>query len=89
MKGTLSKVFLVRHGETAWSISRQATGRTDIPLTKRGEQDAQKLGTQLQGLNLAQVFTSPLQRARQTAALAGFGGFPPPDPHPTGGDYGA
>jgi broad specificity phosphatase PhoE len=89
MKGTLSKVFLVRHGETAWSISRQATGRTDIPLTKRGEQDAQKLGTQLQGLNLAQVFTSPLQRARQTAALAGFGECAQPDPDLTEWDYGA
>jgi broad specificity phosphatase PhoE len=69
MKGTLSKVFLVRHGETAWSSSRHTTGRTDIPLTNRGEQDAQKRGTQLHGVNFAQVLTSPLQRARQTSAL--------------------
>ena len=89
MSSTLSKVYLVRHGETAWSISRQATGRTDIPLTNRGERDAQELGTQLQGLNFAQVLTSPLQRARQTAALAGFGGRALPDPDLTEWDYGA
>ena len=73
MNAVLPQVYLVRHGETAWSISGQHTGRTDLALTERGEQAAQALRARLQGLHFAQVFTSPLQRARQTAELAGFG----------------
>jgi broad specificity phosphatase PhoE len=72
MSGALPQVYLVRHGETAWTISGQHTGRTDIPLTDQGERDAQKLGARLKGLNFAQVLSSPLQRARRTAELAGF-----------------
>ena len=49
--GELPQVYLVRHGETAWSLSRQATGRTDIPLTERGEQTAQELRDRLMGLS--------------------------------------
>ena len=89
MSGALPQVYLVRHGETAWSISGQHTGRTDIPLTERGEQDAQELGTRLKGLNFAKVFTSPLQRARQTSELAGFGASAEFDPDLMEWDYGA
>jgi probable phosphoglycerate mutase len=73
MNDVLPKVYLVRHGETAWTISGQHTGRTDIPLTERGERDAQALNGRLQGMRFAEVLTSPLQRARRTAELAGFG----------------
>lgn len=68
----LPKVFLVLHGETAWSLNRRATGRADIPLTNRGQRDAQELGTLLQGLSFVQVLTSPLRRAGRTAIFAGF-----------------
>ncbi len=66
----LQRIFLVRHGETAWSLSGQHTGRTDIPLTKKGEADARKLNERLRSTVFKRVFVSPLQRARQTAALA-------------------
>ncbi len=69
----LPKVYLVRHGETAWSIRGQHTGRTDIPLTLQGEQAAQELGVRLKEVRVAKVFTSPLLRARRTGELAGFG----------------
>lgn len=85
----LPKVHLVRHGETAWSFSGKATGRTDIPLTKRGERDARGLGTLLQGRSFPQVLTSPLQRAQRTAVLAGFGDRAQHDPDLMEWDYGA
>jgi broad specificity phosphatase PhoE len=66
------RVYLVRHGETAWSLSRQHTGRTDIPLTERGEREARALTARLQGVPFAKVLSSPLMRARRTAELAGF-----------------
>ncbi len=66
-------IYLARHGETAWSISGQHTGLTDLPLTRRGECNARRLGERLKGLEFARVFTSPLQRARKTCDLAGFG----------------
>ena len=72
MNSTLPQVFLVRHGETAWTITGQHTGHADIPLTEQGERDAEKLKGRLAGLDFAQVLTSPLQRARRTAELAGF-----------------
>src|SRR5262249_49047075 len=72
MSDRLPQVYLARHGETAWTLSGQHTGRTDLPLTKRGEQDACRLGERLKGLSFAGVFTSSLQRARRTGALAGF-----------------
>src|SRR5579862_3930696 len=72
MATTLPEVYLVRHGETAWSLSGQHTGSTDIPLTPRGESDARRLADRLAGLTFASVFTSPLQRARRTCELAGF-----------------
>jgi len=73
MSGTLPTVYLARHGETAWSISGQHTGLTDLPLTSRGERNARRLGERLKGLGFAKVLTSPLQRAARTCELAGFG----------------
>ena len=72
MNKALQMTFLARHGETAWTITGQHTGRTDLPLTERGESNALRLGERLGGLTFAQVFTSPLQRAMRTCALAGF-----------------
>jgi probable phosphoglycerate mutase len=73
MSQPLPTVFLARHGETAWSLSLQHTGLTDLPLTERGERNARALGNRLQNSNFVRVFTSPLQRARKTCELAGFG----------------
>lgn len=87
--GVLPQLHLVRHGETAWSLTGQATGRSDITLTTRGERDAQKLGGLLKGQTFLKVLTSPLQRARQTAVLAGFGDRAEPDPDLMEWDYGA
>jgi probable phosphoglycerate mutase len=69
----LPLVYLARHGETAWSLSGQHTGLTDLPLTERGERNARRLGERLRGLTFARVLTSPLQRAKRTCELAGFG----------------
>jgi|SRR5262245_5796565 len=73
MSDTLPALYLARHGETAWTLSGQHTGLTDVPLTERGEQDARRLGERLRGLSFARVLTSPLQRASRTCDLAGFG----------------
>ncbi len=67
-------VFLARHGETAWSLSGQHTGLTDLPLTARGEANARTLAAPLAGVKFALVLTSPLIRAARTCELAGFGG---------------
>jgi broad specificity phosphatase PhoE len=72
MTEALPVVYLARHGETAWSVSGQHTGLTDLPLTQRGERNARQLGERLRGLAFAKVFTSPLQRAVRTCELAGF-----------------
>src|SRR5208283_2512710 len=69
---TLPVCYLARHGETAWSLTGQHTGRADIPLTERGEREARSLGERLRGRTFAKVFTGPLQRAARTCALAGF-----------------
>jgi broad specificity phosphatase PhoE len=74
MSGSLPIVYLARHGETAWSLTGQHTGLTDLPLTERGERNARRLGDRLSGLTFAKVFTSPLKRALGTCELAGFGG---------------
>jgi probable phosphoglycerate mutase len=68
----LPEVYLARHGETAWSLSHQHTGLSDIPLTERGERNARRLGGRLCGMKFSQVFTSPLIRAQRTCELAGF-----------------
>lgn len=64
--------MLLRHGETEWSLSGQHTGRTDIPLTPRGEQVARAAGSALAEFRFVLALTSPLQRARRTAELAGL-----------------
>ena len=73
MSDALPVVYLARHGETAWTISHQHTGMTDLPLTAQGEAEAVRLGDRLEGLAFAAVLTSPLQRAVRTCELAGFG----------------
>lgn len=69
----LSHLYLIRHGETAWSLSGQHTSYSDIPLTEKGEADARHLAQRLGSVRFNQVFTSPRLRARQTCELAGFG----------------
>jgi broad specificity phosphatase PhoE len=69
----LPVTHIARHGETAWTVTGQHTGLTDLPLTPQGERNARALADRLTGLSFAKVFTSPLQRARKTCALAGFG----------------
>jgi broad specificity phosphatase PhoE len=66
-------VYLARHGETAWSLTGQHTGLTDLPLTDRGDRNAKQLGKRLKGIPFVKVYTSPLQRALRTCQLAGFG----------------
>ena len=73
MSTALPVVYLARHGETAWTVSHQHTGLTDLPLTAQGELEAARLGDRLKGLTFARVLTSPLQRAVRTCELAGFG----------------
>lgn len=67
------EVVLVRHGETAWSRSGKHTGRTDIPLTARGREEARAVGVELRGRRFALVLTSPLRRAEETCRLTGLG----------------
>ena len=69
----LPVIYIARHGETAWTLTGQHTGLTDLPLTPQGERNARALADRLTGLKFAKVFTSPLQRASKTCALAGFG----------------
>ena len=66
-------LFVIRHGETAWSLSGQHTSTTDIPLTDNGRRLAERLRPVLAKEVLARVFVSPLQRARETCELAGLG----------------
>src|SRR6266480_4573818 len=89
MNQVLPVVYLARHGETAWSLSGQHTGLTDLPLTERGEHNARRLGERLEGMTFARVFTSPLQRARRTCELAGFGGVAAVDLDLVEWNYGA
>jgi len=73
MSEILPVVYLVRHGETAWSLKGQHTGLTNLPLTERGKRNARRLGERMAGLAFAKVLTSPLQRAARTCEPAGFG----------------
>jgi probable phosphoglycerate mutase len=73
MHASLPVVYAARHGETAWSLSGQHTGLTDLPLTERGERNARRLAERLRGLCFAKVLASPLARAARTCQLAGFG----------------
>ena len=79
---------MIRHGETAWTESRQHTGLTDIPLTERGEHQARRFGEHLRGRIFSHIFTSPLQRARRTCDLAGFGAAAQIDPNLVEWNYG-
>jgi probable phosphoglycerate mutase len=88
MSAELQIVYLARHGETAWSLTGQHTGLTDLPLTARGERNARQLGERLRGLTFASVYTSPLQRAARTCELAGFGAVAAVDPDLVEWDYG-
>ena len=88
MSESLPVVYLARHGETEWSLSGQHTGLTDLPLTERGERNARRLGERLKGMSFAEVFTSPLQRARRTCELAGFGDRAEIDPDLVEWNYG-
>jgi len=85
---TLPITYLARHGETAWSLSGRHTGLTDVPLTARGETNARRLGERLRHLELAGVWTSPLQRAATTCELAGFAAMAQRDPDLVEWDYG-
>ena len=80
--------YLARHGETAWTLSGQYTGLTDLPLTERGERNARRLEERLRGLSFTKVFTSPLQRGRRTCELAGFGAVAEIDPDLVEWNYG-
>ena len=88
MNENLFAIYLARHGETAWSLSGQHTGLTDLPLTERGEANARQLGKRLAGLTFAKVFASPLQRAARTCELAGFGAVAEKDRDLVEWDYG-
>jgi len=88
MSDKLPAFYLARHGETAWSLSGQHTGLTDLPLTEHGERNARQLGERLRGLKFARVFTSPLQRAKKTCELSGFGKVAEVDPDLLEWNYG-
>jgi probable phosphoglycerate mutase len=83
------ELWLIRHGETEWSLSGAHTGRTDLPLTARGEERAAKIATTLAGHPFSLVLTSPLQRARRTCQLAGLGAEAQIEPNLLEWDYGA
>lgn len=88
MSSSLPRLFLARHGDTAWTDSGQHTGRTDLPLNARGEERARQLGVELRGFVFVRVFTSPLQRAARTCALAGFAAVAAVDSDLVEWDYG-
>ena len=73
MADALHHIALIRHGETEWSLSGRHTGRTDMPLTDHGREQALSVGRRLKDRAFLRVFSSPLQRAAGTAELAGFG----------------
>ena len=88
MPSELPRLFLTRHGDTAWTDSHQRTGRTDLPLNEAGEERARQIGERLRRYTFARVFTSPLQRASRTCELAGFGAVATTDPDLVEWDYG-
>jgi broad specificity phosphatase PhoE len=88
MSEVLPVVYIARHGNTAWTVTGQHTGLTDLPLTANGECNARRLGERLKGMTFAKVFTSPLQRASRTCELAGFGAGVETDPDLVEWDYG-
>jgi probable phosphoglycerate mutase len=82
------EVVLVRHGETEWSRAGKHTGRTDVPLTEAGREQAQEVGAALKKRRFAAVWTSPLSRAAETCRLAGFGDVAAPRDELMEWDYG-
>jgi len=88
MSEVLPVVYVARHGETAWSLSGQHTGLTDLPLTPNGERNARRLGERLKRMTFERVFTSSLQRVARTCELAGFGAVAKVDPDLVEWDYG-
>jgi probable phosphoglycerate mutase len=88
MSNALPVVYMARHGNTAWTLSGQHTGLTDLPLTPDGEVKAERLGKRLKDITFARVFTSPLQRASRTCAIAGFGSVAEVDPDLVEWNYG-
>ncbi|MBW6455669.1 MAG: histidine phosphatase family protein, partial [Trueperaceae bacterium] len=86
--GGAGDVWLLRHGETPWSLTGRHTGRTDIGLTKRGERQAQALGRRIAGRPFALVLTSPLARAHDTCRIAGYGDVAEVDDDLQEWDYG-
>jgi len=83
------EIWLIRHGETEWSLSGAHTGRTDIPLTAAGKRQAESLGRYLAGRPFALVLSSPLRRASETCRLAGYGDAAQIEPDLREWDYGA
>ena len=81
-------IYLVRHGQTDWSVAKRHTGRTDVPLTDEGRRQAAALGRRIAAHEFALTLTSPLVRASETAALAGHAAAQP-DPDLMELDYGA
>jgi broad specificity phosphatase PhoE len=88
MSEVLPVVYIARHGNTAWTLSGQHTGLTDLPLTADGERNARRLGERLKGMASAKVFTSPLQRAARTCELSGFAAHAETDPDLVEWNYG-
>ncbi len=81
-------IYLIRHSETAWSLSGQHTGRTDIPLTKQGEEDAAFIGKKLSAHTFTTILCSPLKRAKETCKIAGFQPYAQEDPDLMEWNYG-
>lgn len=83
-----TELWLIRHGETPWSLSRQHTGRTDVPLTERGREQARMLAPILAQEHFDRVLTSPMSRAIETCRLAGLGDHAEEEPELREWDYG-
>jgi len=88
VRTSLPDVYLVRHGETEWTVSGQHTGLTDLPLTKSGEEQARRLQPQLASTTFSWVFSSPLQRAMRTCELCGYGSVAEAEPDLIEWNYG-
>ncbi len=88
MTEAFPQIYLARHAETAWTVTRQHTGKTDIPLNEEGQQHALRLKKRLHNLLFASVYTSPLERAKQTCQLCGFGSIAEIDPDLSEWHYG-
>lgn len=88
MADPFPRLFLIRHGNTDWAEAHRFTGRTDLPLNARGEENARGLASRLAKIKFSRVFVSPLQRARRTCELAGLSSAAQIDPDLIEWDYG-